>query len=86
MTDTCFNDLRLNATVHIGHAGYFACNKTVQVGRPSSKEELLALIKSFPRVKGVGVGHSWSRDFFCAGSDADSIDIVLTELTSTRRM
>ncbi|KAK9908511.1 hypothetical protein WJX75_008992 [Coccomyxa subellipsoidea] len=66
--------------------GYFACNTTVQVGRPDSKDQLLALIKSFPRVKGVGVGHSWSRDFFCAGGNADSIDIVLTELTSTRRI
>lgn len=67
-------------------AGYFACNKTVQVGRPTTKEQLLTLIKSFSRVKGVGVGHSWSREFFCAGDNADSIDIVLTELTGTRHM
>ncbi len=66
--------------------GYYACNKSVQVGRPESKEQLLALIKNFERVKGVGVGHSWSQGFFCAGDDADSIDIVLTELPSTRRM
>jgi hypothetical protein len=49
-------------------------------------EQLLALVKAFARVKGVGVGHSWNKDFFCAGNTSDAIDIVLTEFTSTRIM
>lgn len=67
-------------------AGYFACNNTVQVGRPTTKEELLSLIKAFPLVRGVGVGHSWFEQLFCAGSTADSIDIVLTEISATKRL
>jgi hypothetical protein len=32
---------------------------------------------------GVGSGHSWSKEQFCAGKDAQSIDIVMTELKPT---
>lgn len=67
-------------------AGYYACNKNTQVGRPTSTEELLALIKGFDLVRGVGVGHSWFEQLFCAGNTTDSIDIVLTELTATKEL
>ena len=66
--------------------GYYACDKAVQVGRPSTKEQLLDLIKAFPKVRGVGVGHSWVKEFFCAGNTTESIDIVLTELTDTKSL
>ncbi len=64
--------------------GYYACNSSVQVGRPKSTDELLSLIKAFPLVRGVGVGHSWFQELFCAGNTAEAIDIVLTEITDTR--
>ena len=56
------------------------------MGRPSSKEQLLDLIKAFPKVRGVGVGHSWVKEFFCAGNTTESIDIVLTELKDTKAL
>ncbi len=65
-------------------AGYYKCSEAVKIGRPTSTEELLALIQGFPRVKGVGVGHSWWQQSFCAGNDSSAIQIVLTELPATR--
>ena len=56
----------------------------MKIGRPTSTEELLALVQGFPRVKGVGVGHSWWQQSFCAGSDPSAIQIVLTELPATK--
>jgi len=56
------------------------------VGRPNSKQELLDLIQAFPKVRGVGVGHSWVKQFFCAGNTTESIDIVLTEFPDTKAL
>lgn len=39
--------------------GYYACNKSVKIGRPASVEQLQAIVATFPRVRGAGVGHSW---------------------------
>jgi hypothetical protein len=57
----------------------------VKVGRPSSVEELLALISAFPRAKGVGVGHSWWQQQFCPteATNEPAIGIVTTEIAST---
>jgi len=65
-------------------AGFFACDAAVRVGRPESMEALLSLVAAFPRVKGVGVGHSWWQQQFCAGNTSDAINIVLTEMPATR--
>jgi hypothetical protein len=46
----------------------------------------LDLIMAFRRVQGVGVGHSWVNGFFCAGNTSDAIDVVLTELTNTKKL
>lgn len=56
------------------------------MGRPVNKRELLDLIKEFEKVKGVGVGHSWWQQQFCAGSNASAIQIVTTELTDVLDM
>ena len=53
------------------------------MGRPSTVEELVDIVKAFPRVHGVGVGHSWNPDQFCAGHDENSVDIVRTEIKPT---
>lgn len=63
--------------------GYFECDKRVKVGRPKDVEELKALVGMYPKVKGVGVGHSWWKESFCAGSDANALNIVTTELQAT---
>ncbi|KAL4431088.1 hypothetical protein ABPG75_006344 [Micractinium tetrahymenae] len=63
--------------------GYFECDDAVKVGRPSSIEDVQALVSAFPHVKASGVGHSWWRQQFCAGNTSDSINIVMTELKPT---
>lgn len=49
------------------------------MGRPTSMQETLNLIKSFKYVKAVGVGHSWWQEQFCAGNTTDAIQMVMTE-------
>jgi hypothetical protein len=65
------------------YSGNHKCNKSVVIGRPRNSSELAALVAAYPRVKAVGVGHSWWAEQFCAGSDEQSINIVMTELQDT---
>jgi hypothetical protein len=60
-----------------------SCSAAVKIGRPRNWAQLAELVKSFDRVKAVGMGHSWWAEQFCAGGDARSINIVMTELTAT---
>eukprot|EP01023_Acetabularia_acetabulum_P065410 TRINITY_DN8655_c0_g1_i3.p1 TRINITY_DN8655_c0_g1~~TRINITY_DN8655_c0_g1_i3.p1 ORF type:complete len:582 (+),score=94.72 TRINITY_DN8655_c0_g1_i3:131-1876(+) len=60
--------------------GYHECSDEVWVGRPKTKEQLQELVRTFDRVKGVGVGHSWWKEQFCSGADSASINMVMTEL------
>ncbi len=60
--------------------GSYACDARVLVGRPKTLQQLASMVATYPRVKGVGVGHSWHGDLFCAGADNSSINIVLTDL------
>ncbi|KAK9831929.1 hypothetical protein WJX81_000169, partial [Elliptochloris bilobata] len=64
--------------------GYLACDPAVKIGRPTSIDELLALIRSHARVMGVGVGHSWGQQQFCAGDGADAMQVVLTGMPAAR--
>ena len=59
--------------------GYFECDKSVKIGRPSTVAEAQSLVTMFPSVKAVGNGHSWWKESFCAGNNSQSIDIVMTE-------
>ena len=38
-------------------AGFYECDMAVNVGRPSNKAEILAMIRRYDRVKAVGIGH-----------------------------
>ena len=38
-------------------AGFFECDMTVAVGRPSNKADILGMIRRYDRVKAVGIGH-----------------------------
>jgi hypothetical protein len=40
----------------------------------------------FPRVKAAGLGHSWWSEQFCAGNTSSALNIVMTELDTTREM
>ena len=44
------------------------------------------MVAAFPRVKAVGVGHSWWSDQFCAGNDTTALNVVMTELQATLDM
>ncbi len=37
--------------------GYYRCANDVALGKPKNVSELVQIIKSYKRVKGVGVGH-----------------------------
>ncbi|KAK9908861.1 hypothetical protein WJX75_003902 [Coccomyxa subellipsoidea] len=63
--------------------GYYRCANGVALGKPTNKSELTQIISSYKRVKGVGVGHSWWQQQFCAGNDSDAVGIVTTEMTNT---
>ncbi|KAK9823265.1 hypothetical protein WJX72_001448 [[Myrmecia] bisecta] len=63
--------------------GYYNCSSAVLVGRPVNLTQLQNLVTNFKHVKGVGVGHSWWQEQFCSGRDADSVNIVMTELDDT---
>jgi FAD/FMN-containing dehydrogenase len=62
--------------------GNFQCQDGVKIGRPTSIEQAQQMINLFSKVKASGVGHSWGKELFCAGSDEDSLNIILTELPS----
>lgn len=66
--------------------GFFRCDPNVRVGRPKTLAEITNLISSFPKVKAVGVGHSWWQEQFCAGTNDNAIDVVLTDIPSVLYM
>ncbi|PSC73887.1 L-gulonolactone oxidase [Micractinium conductrix] len=63
--------------------GYHECADAVKVGKPAAVKDIQQMVTAFPRVKASGVGHSWWTEQFCAGDDANSLNIVTTELKST---
>lgn len=56
------------------------CEDGVKIGRPNTVEELQTIVATYSKVKAVGVGHSWWKEQFCAGADADAVNVVVTEL------
>ena len=75
----------VGAPVPPPRSGYFRCDPAVKIGRPKSLQELRDLVTAFARVKGVGVGHSWWQQQFCAGTAPTALGVVLTEVPSTLR-
>jgi FAD/FMN-containing dehydrogenase len=61
-------------------AGNHRCEQGVKIGRPRTVAELQTIVATFPKVKAVGVGHSWWKEQFCAGNTSDAVNIVVTEL------
>jgi len=54
------------------------------LGRPSSYSQLSNLLRTYPRVKANGVGHSWWKDQFCAGHNGSAIGVITTEFDFLR--
>eukprot|EP00884_Botryococcus_braunii_P005943 jgi/Botrbrau1/1534/Bobra.0107s0022.1 len=44
------------------------------------------ILQDFEKVKGVGVGHSWWQQQFCAGTNDTAIQIVTTEIAEVLDM
>ncbi|BDA41344.1 probable D-arabinono-1,4-lactone oxidase at N-terminal half [Coccomyxa sp. Obi] len=65
--------------------GYYRCANDVAIGKPKNVSELLQIIKSYDRVKGVEHSciRSWWQQQFCAGNDSNAVGIVTTEMTNT---
>lgn len=55
----------------------------MKIGRPNSISDAQSLITMYDKVKAVGVGHSWWKDQFCAGSNSSSLNLVMTEMSPT---
>ena len=67
--------------------GNFACPSDVLIARPHSVEQLSTLLSTgqFSKVKSTGNGHSFNKEFLCAGNDSESINIVMTEFDGARK-
>ena len=45
-------------------AGNYECDMAVKVGRPTSKAEILDMIRGHAKAKAVGIGHRWGHPRF----------------------
>ncbi len=61
------------------------CAPSVAVGRPRDWGQLASLVRTYPKVKAVGVGHSWWAQQFCAGTNESAINVVTTEFDAVLR-
>ena len=64
--------------------GQWRCPSAVRMGRPRTVADVQAIVASAPRVRGVGVGHSWWSEQMCAGDTAEAVDVLLTEIENKR--
>ena len=55
------------------------------MGKPTRVVEVQALVRTFPKVRANGVGHSWHRGLFCAGDNSSSVNILTTGVRSVVR-
>ena len=74
------------APLSLSLSGFFRCDPASRVGRPTSLADLRAQVLAFPRVKAVGVGHSWDGAQFCAGTGTDALGLVLTEFPAVLKL
>jgi FAD/FMN-containing dehydrogenase len=66
----------------------YACSRniggTYYIGRPKTIRDIQDIVRTFPSVRAVGVGHSWTSEMMCPLSDHDddhdatSFPVVLT--------
>lgn len=53
--------------------GLWGCSDRVKIAHPKTVADVQHIVQDFYRVQGVGSGHSWNTDFFCAGVDNSAI-------------
>ena len=62
--------------------GKHACSSELRMATPETVEEVARVVSAFPKVRAVGVGHSWHKELFCAGDDSSAVDVVLSRVRS----
>ena len=54
------------------------------IGRPKSITEVQDLVRAADKVHALGAGHSWNKEFFCAGNTTQSINIAMATIEPKR--
>eukprot|EP00210_Caulerpa_lentillifera_P006113 g5840.t1 len=70
----------------ISKASHYECDDRVRVGKPRGIQDLQSIVRSYRKVKAVGVGHSWWKEQFCSGEDENAVNIVMTELPEVQQL
>jgi FAD/FMN-containing dehydrogenase len=60
--------------------GKWACNDAVLMGKPKTVADLQVIVANAKLVKGVGAGHSWNQQEFCAGDTSNAVSPVMTSM------
>jgi len=64
--------------------GLFQCASGVRVGKPRDLEDIQQILKLYPKVKATGNGHSFNAEFMCAGDNSEAVNVLMTEIDSTK--
>ena len=52
---------------------------------PETVADVARVVAAFPKVRAVGVGHSWNKRLFCAGDGRDAADVVVSKVRAVGR-
>ena len=65
--------------------GKHACGAKLRMSAPETVADVARVVAAFPKVRAVGVGHSWNTQLFCAGDASDAADVVLSKVRAVGR-
>lgn len=65
--------------------GKHACGAKLRMSVPETVADVARVVAAFPKVRAVGVGHSWNTQLFCAGDASDAADVVLSKVRAVGR-
>ena len=65
--------------------GKHACGAGARMSTPKTVADVARVVAAYPKVRAVGVGHSWNAQLFCAGRGRDAVDVVLAKVRSVGR-
>ena len=65
--------------------GKHACGAKLRMSAPETVADVARVVAAFPKVRAVGVGHSWNTQLFCAGDASDAADVVVSKVRAVGR-
>ena len=65
--------------------GKHACGSGLRMSAPETVADVARVVAAFPKVRAVGVGHSWNKRLFCAGDGRDAADVVVSKVRAVGR-